>query len=113
MSSCSDLTDVNLADEDTNQILTDPKQCGNASDPANNSNGAIWWPTLETMQMAPSGSQIWNLYKSLETMQMAPSDGQICKCNTNCAIIISYYNNDVYIKSRQDYVHLGFVQKYY
>ena len=48
-----DLTDVTLADEDTNSILTDnanrqskPMQCSNASD-------ATWWPTLETMQVPP------------------------------------------------------------
>ena len=49
----ADLIDVTLADEDTNSILTDnanrqskPMQCSNASD-------ATWWPTLETMQVAP------------------------------------------------------------
>ena len=25
--------------------------------------GAIWWPNLEPIQVAPSGGQIWNLYK--------------------------------------------------
>ena len=33
----ADLTDVNLADEDTNSILC-----------------AIWWPNLQPMQVAPS-----------------------------------------------------------
>ena len=39
-----EFTDLVLADEDTNSILTD------------NANGAIqgtWWPNLETMQVAP------------------------------------------------------------
>ena len=42
---CEDLTDVTLADEDTNSILTDNAnrtfQCGNASD-------TTWWSTLES-----------------------------------------------------------------
>ena len=26
--------------------------------------GAIWWPNLQLMQLAPSGGQIWNQYAS-------------------------------------------------
>ena len=51
---CWDLTDVTLADEDTNSILTD-----NANG-AIQGNGAIWWPILQLMQVAPSGGQICN-----------------------------------------------------
>ena len=25
-----------------------------------NASGAIWWPNLQPMQVAPSGGQIWN-----------------------------------------------------
>ena len=50
----ADLTDVTLADEDTNSILTDNAkamwQC----------NEAIWWPTLQTMQVVPSVGKIFN-----------------------------------------------------
>ena len=42
---CADLTDVTLADEDTNSILTD------------NASGALWWTILQLMQVAPSGGQ--------------------------------------------------------
>ena len=42
---CVDLTDVTLADEDTNLKLTD-----NANR-AIQGNVAIWWPTLEAMQV--------------------------------------------------------------
>ena len=28
-----------------------------------NTSGAIWWPNLELIHVAPSGAQIWNLYK--------------------------------------------------
>ena len=54
---CVNLTDVTLADEDTDSILTDnanranPWQCGNVCD-------VTWWPTLESMQVVPSGGQI-------------------------------------------------------
>ena len=55
----------NFTDEDTNSILTDKvnrtiqgNQCSNAI--VTNASGAIWWPNLELMQVAPSGDQIWN-----------------------------------------------------
>merc|ERR1711911_451456 len=71
---------------------------------ATNASGAIWWPNLQLMQVAPSGGQICNLCKwrhleakfatnvngaicwpYLQVMQVAPSGGQIrnkCKwCN--------------------------------
>ena len=69
------LTDVILADEDTNSTLTDNAnrtiqgivamqvtQPGGANF-ANNENGAIWWPNFEPMQL----------------MQVEPTGGQICK----------------------------------
>jgi len=89
-------TDVTLADEDTNPITTD------------NANRAIqgnvamqvyatWWPTLQTMQMAPPDEQIVNqsklchlvakyatntsgaiLWPNLKLMQVTTSGGQIC-----------------------------------
>ena len=77
------MSDVTLADDDTNPILTDNRairgnalQCGNTS-------GAIWWPNLQLMQMVPSGGQfatnasgaIW--WPNLQPMQVAPSSGQI------------------------------------
>ena len=50
----ADLTDVTLADDDTNPLLPDnpnPWQCDNAS-------YATWCPTLKTMQVAPPDDQI-------------------------------------------------------
>ena len=44
---CADLTDVTLADEDTNSILTDN---ANRAIQGNVSNYIIWLPTLEIMQ---------------------------------------------------------------
>ena len=65
---------------------------------ATNASGAIWWPNLLLMQVAPSGGQICNYCKwrhlmaifatnasgtiwwpNLQLMQVAPSGGQICK----------------------------------
>ena len=81
---CVDLTDVTLADEDTNSILTDNvnkaipgnvamqvmqsggqlwKQCKwrhLVGKFATNASGAIWWPNLQPMQVVPSGGQICN-----------------------------------------------------
>ena len=86
----ADLTDVTLADEDTNSILTDNvkraiqgnvamhvtqpggKQC----------NGATWWPNVEPIQVVlakfathASGAISWS---NLQLIQVAPSGGQIC-----------------------------------
>ena len=33
---------------------------------ATNASGAIWWPNLELMQVAPSGGQFYKLYKKQE-----------------------------------------------
>ena len=81
---CANLTDVTLADEDTNSILTDNakraiqgnvamhvtlpggqlwnqcKWCHLVAKFATNASGAIWWPNLQPMQDAPSGGQILN-----------------------------------------------------
>ena len=60
---CADLTDVTLADEDTNLILTDNANRaiqGNVVMHVTQPGGAIWWPNLELMQVVPSGSLIWN-----------------------------------------------------
>ena len=65
-------------------------QCGNTS-------YATWWPTLQTLQVAPPGDQILNQPKlchlvakyatntggaiwwsNLQLMQVVPSGGQIC-----------------------------------
>ena len=75
-----DLTDVTLADEDTNSILADNAKGaiqGNEAMQvmyvdlckwrhllakfATYGSGAIWWPNLQLMQVAPSGGQICNL----------------------------------------------------
>ena len=60
-----DLTDVTLADEDTNSILTnDAKRAIQGNEAMQvmktNASGAIWWPNLQLMQVAPSGGQICN-----------------------------------------------------
>ena len=70
------LTDVTLADEDTNAILTDNANRviqGNAmwqfkwrnmvANFENNASGASWWPNMQLMQMAPYGGQICNKCK--------------------------------------------------
>ena len=62
---------MTLADEDTNSILTDDAkreiqgneamqvmQTGDQCKFAINASGAIWWPNLQLMQVAPSGGQI-------------------------------------------------------
>ena len=76
-----DLTDVTLADEDTNSILTDTAnrafQCNlqlmQVTQPglvgklmevvakfATDASGAIWWPNLQLMQVEPSGGKFCN-----------------------------------------------------
>ena len=63
---CANLTDVTLADEDTDSILTDNANRAIHDNVAIyvtllvanfgiNASGAIWWPNLQTMQVAPSG----------------------------------------------------------
>ena len=83
----ANLTDVTLADEDINSVLTDIANrafqgnvamqvtqvapCGGqiwnlsrwrhlVGNFATNASGAIWWPKLELMQVAQSGGQICN-----------------------------------------------------
>ena len=77
----ADLTDVTLADEDTNSILTDNANRaiqGNVAIQVTQSGGqswkwshlvvkfatdasdATWWPNLQLVQVAPSCGQIWN-----------------------------------------------------
>ena len=61
---CVDLTDVTLADEDTNSILTDNAKRaiqGNETMQVmkTNASGAIWWPNLQLIQVVPSGGQIF------------------------------------------------------
>ena len=57
---CVDLTDVTLADEDTNSILTDNVNRAIQGNVATNVNGDIWWPNMQLMQVAPSGGQLCN-----------------------------------------------------
>ena len=64
---CADLTDVTLADEDTNSIQTDNAnrtiQGNEAMQVAKfwtYASGAIWWPNMQPKQVAPSGGQICN-----------------------------------------------------
>ena len=58
------LTDLTLADEDTNSILTDNANSafqGNlVAKFGTNASSTIWWPNLELMQVAPSCGQICN-----------------------------------------------------
>ena len=96
------LTDVTLADEDTNSILADNAKGAIQGNEAMEvmqtyASGAIWWPNLQLMQVAPSGGQICNLCKwchlvakfatyasgaiwwpNLLLMQVVPTHGQIC-----------------------------------
>ena len=95
---CSDLTDVTLADEDSNSIPTDDvnrvirgnnakwqcKWCNLVANFGTNTSSAIWWPNLHPMQEGPSGGQSYNHVSSaisgpnLQTMHIAPYGGQIC-----------------------------------
>ena len=59
----ADFTDVTLADEDTNSILADNAKREIQRNEAmqvikTNASGAIWWPNLLLMQVAPSSGQI-------------------------------------------------------
>ena len=56
---CVDLTDVTLADEDTNSILTDKV---NRTIQGNVAMHATWWPTLETLQGTSPDDQILNQF---------------------------------------------------
>ena len=75
----ADLTDVTLADEDTNSTLTDNANRAIQGNVAmrvtlpggqlwNQCSSAIWWPNLQPMQGA-----IWR--PKLELMQVSPSSG--------------------------------------
>ena len=67
---CANLTDVTLADEDTNSILIMPigqskamwqrKWRNLVANFAKNASGATWWPNFEPIQVVPSGGQICN-----------------------------------------------------
>ena len=68
-----DLTDVTLADEDTNSILTDnvnraiegnvAMQVLLVANFGSNASGASWWPNFEPMQVVPLGDPICNWCK--------------------------------------------------
>ena len=71
MSNVWDFTDVTLADEDTNSILTDNAkraiqgneamqvmQTGDQCKFAPIGSGASWWPNLQPIQMVPSDGKI-------------------------------------------------------
>ena len=68
-----DLTDVTLADEDTNSILTDnvnraiegnvAMQVLLVANFGSNASGVSWWPNFEPMQVALSSGQIRNQFK--------------------------------------------------
>ena len=56
---------MTLADEDTNSILADNAKGAIQGNEAMQvmktyTNGAIWWPNLQLLQVAPSGGQIFN-----------------------------------------------------
>ena len=56
---CADLTDVTLADEDTNSILADNVKGAIQGNEAMQvmktyASGAIWWPNLQLMEVTPS-----------------------------------------------------------
>ena len=53
----ADLTDVTLADEDSNSIPTDNANRAIQGNVAS----ATWWPTLQLMQVTPSSGKICNL----------------------------------------------------
>ena len=61
---------MTLADEDINSILIMPigqskamwqyKWLNMVGKFVTNASGAIWWPNVQPMPVAPSGGQIWN-----------------------------------------------------
>ena len=60
-----DLTDVTLADEDAKSKLTDNAKRAIQGNEAMQvmytyASGAIWWPYLQLILIAPSGGQICN-----------------------------------------------------
>ena len=94
----ADLTEVTLADEDTNSIPTDNVKRviqGNVAmqvtQPgghllakfATNASGAIWWPNLQPMQVVPSGGQICNQCKWCH---------QVAKFRTNASGVMWWPN---------------------
>ena len=118
------LTDVTLADEDTNSILTDNANRaiqGNVAIQvtyyvtrlnlvlakfATNASGAIWWQNMQLMQVAPPGAQNWNqckLYYRLAKFGTNASDAtcvttiQLAKFETNASgILFSWRDNSSY-----------------
>ena len=56
---CWDFTELTLADEDTNSILTDN---ANRAIQGNVAMHATWWPTLETLQGTSPDDQILNQF---------------------------------------------------
>ena len=77
------LTELTLADDDTNPILTD--KCFISVILTDNANRATWWPTLQAMQVAPPDDQMLNqsmlchlVAKYAIYIQVAPSGDKIC-----------------------------------
>ena len=70
---CENLTDVTLADDDTNSILTDNVNRAIEGNEAmqvllvanfgSNASGVSWWPNFEPMQVVPLGDPICNWCK--------------------------------------------------
>ena len=60
---CANLTDVTLADEDTNSILTDnANRAIHGNVLANfgiSASGAIWWPNVYPMHVHQHSSTVW------------------------------------------------------
>ena len=71
---CADLTDVTLADEDTNPILTD--------------NANRTFHGNEAMQVTQPGCQIWN-----QVMQVTWPDDQILNQSQLCQLVTKYTTN--------------------
>ena len=64
-----DLTDVTLADEDSNSIPTD-----NANRAMWQCSDATWWPTLEPMQVTPPDDQMLNKCKLCQLVAQLSTD---------------------------------------
>ena len=72
---CANLTDVTLADEDTNSILTANREFqGNVA-----------------MRVTQPGGQLWN--QALKLMQVAPSDGQFCNLCKLRHLMVKFVTN--------------------
>ena len=103
---CADLTDVTLADEDTNSILTDDVNMATISNVAMQvapSGGQNWnqckWRYLVAKSVTNAGGATWWCKKQqyIQATQVAPQGGQIYNQCTWCHLMAKIGTNTSYI----------------